>query len=429
VVALLGNFRAGEGDVVARGRIARGALLTLRIVSLVSAALAVAGCQDWAALSSTWEGEGVCAAYVVAGPTHTCVRMSNGALYCWGDNRFGQLGVGDTRQRNVPTRVPFEGAGVSKVYLPSGDGELSSDLGVFTCAITTDNVLWCWGGNRYGQLGSADTDVRTSPTQVQSLGSDIARASNGGTHTCAQNSDGRLFCWGSNLSGQLGFGAGSAQLIPAQVTIPGVTVERLATGSRFSCARSTDGSLYCWGDNGLGQLGLGDSAVRATPERVNALGMSAVRMAAGGAHLCVLLNDAEVWCHGDNRFGQLGTGDLTARLAPSHVAGGGLGRATQVYAGGGHSCALKVDGSLWCWGDNRSGQLAAGDTTARALPVQAAPELLGTQVTAASAGGGHTCAVKTDSSVWCWGNNQYGQVYEGAGPQALNPVRVLPPCQ
>jgi alpha-tubulin suppressor-like RCC1 family protein len=120
----------------------------MRAARLLPLCAVLAACHDWSALSSAYEGQGICAAYVVAGPTHSCVRLSNGALYCWGDNRFGQLGVGDTLPRKTPARLDFGALGVAKVYLPSGDGELSSDLGVFTCAITTDNAFWCWGGNR-----------------------------------------------------------------------------------------------------------------------------------------------------------------------------------------------------------------------------------------------------------------------------------------
>lgn len=353
--------------------------------------------------------------------------MTNGAMYCWGDNRFGQLGVGDASPRTRPTRLDFGELGVTKIYLPAGDGELSSDSGVFTCAVTTDNVLWCFGGNRFGQLGVGDTEVRSRPAKVAGLLNDIARASNGGGHTCAHANDGRLWCWGKNTGGQLGTGGTSAALAPAPVDLPGVSVERLATGANFTCARGADGSLWCWGENGSGQLGLGDVELRTAPTRVASAGTSIVRLSAGGAHLCAITTDGAALCWGDNRFGQLGVNDAQPRLAPTAV-GGNLGTVTQVYTGGTHSCALKVDNTLWCWGDNRSGQLGVGDTEPRALPVQVAPGLLGNQVAAAYAGGAHTCAVKSDGSVWCWGNNQYGQVTGTAGARTPVPVQLFPPC-
>lgn len=398
----------------------------IRALAAVGAAVALGGCHDWDSLSSTWEGEGVCTAYVVGGPSHTCARMSNGAMYCWGDNRFGQLGVGDARPRSAPARLDFGGLGVTKVYLPAGDGELTSDLGVFSCAITTDNGLWCWGGNRYGQLGLGDTELRSAPTRVAGLANDIAKAINGGTHTCAQTANGKLVCWGSNLQGQLGTGTNTSQVSPTMVDTVGWTVDRLATGGKFTCARGVDGSLWCWGENSSGQLGLGDMTARNVPTKVTPLGTRVVRLAAGGAHLCAFTTDGEAWCWGDNRFGELGVGDEAPRSVPARVGNGSLGAVSQVFAGGTHSCALKLDGTLWCWGDNRSGQLGVGDTTARNLPTQVA--VLSNQVAAAYAGGAHTCAVKTDGSVWCWGNNQYGQVGARASGRETAPVQVFSPC-
>lgn len=157
-------------------------------------------------------------------------------------------------------------------------------------------------------------------------------------------------------------------------------------------------------------------------------GVCAAYVVAGPTHTCVRMSNGSLYCWGDNRFGQLGLGDLAPRLVPTQVAGGMAGGVTQIFTGGSHSCVLKVDGTLWCWGDNRSGQLGLGDTDPRQLPVQVAPELLGNQVSAAYAGGAHTCVVKTDGSVWCWGNNQYGQVSSTAGARTTVPVRLLPPC-
>lgn len=389
-------------------------------------ALTLSACHDWYALSTSWEGEGVCTAYVVAGPSHTCARMTNGTMYCWGDNRFGQLGVGDVSPKKVPTRLNvFANVGVTRIYLPTGDGELSSDQGVFSCAISTDNVLWCWGGNRFGQLGVGDFEPRSSPTRVMGLTGEVSRASNGGGHTCAQLTDGSVWCWGKNTSGQLGTGDQSPSLAPRAVQLGGA-VERIATGNNFACARGVDGRVSCWGENGTGQLGLGDSMARSSPTQVSALGMNALRLAAGGSHGCSLANDGLVSCWGDNRFGQLGVGDTMPRTTPQVLTS--LGPVSQVFTGGSHTCALKLDSTLWCWGDNRSGQLGLGDTTPRLVPTQVSADTLGTQVAAASAGGAHTCAVKTDGSVWCWGDNRYGQLAGETGPSSAIPAPVFPTC-
>ena len=398
--------------------------------SLVIAAL-MFGCTDWASLSKDYEGPGVCPAYVVASSTHTCLRKTSGSLYCWGDNRFGQLGTGDTTKRSTPTRIDVAGLGITRVLLPAGETEITSDLAGNTCAITTDSSLYCWGDNRFGQLGRGDTTSVSKPAIVNGIDRHVARAGSGTGHICAQSVDGELFCWGKNTQGQLGLGEHGQEPNPTKVNI-GHVVERLAAGGDFSCARSTDGSLFCWGDNRLGQLGTGDGvAAQNVPVQVANMGTHVVRVSAGGAHACAYTDDGVVWCWGDNRSGQLGTGDQESHPRPVKVDPSGFGqvKTNEVLAGGTHTCALRDDNSLWCWGGNRFGQLGTGDTFPRTVPVQVAPDVLGQNVAAAYAGGAHTCAIKTDGSLYCWGNNQYSQLGVDVGSQSLNPVQVLGPCQ
>jgi alpha-tubulin suppressor-like RCC1 family protein len=398
--------------------------------ALVLALVIAGGCTEWTAFSKDYEGAGVCPAYVVAADTHTCLRKTNGSLYCWGDNRFGQLGTGDKVMRSAPTRIDFGGLGVAKVLLPSGAGEISSDLTVFTCAITTDDNLYCWGDNRFGQLGTGDTTSTPKPALVKVLGPRVSKATNGSGHTCAQTTDSALFCWGKNTQGQLGLGTLGQETSPVQVPFDR-PVERLSAGGDFSCARGTDGTLECWGDNRLGQLGTGDVVSQKKPVAVTTLGARVVRVSTGATHACAFTDDGVVWCWGDNRSGQLGTGDQDPRLTPVPIDPKGLGqvKANQIFAGGTHSCVLRDDSSLWCWGGNRFGQLGTGDTQPRLLPTQVAPDVLGHEVAAAYTGGAHTCAIKTNGALYCWGNNQYGQVGADVGSQTTTPVQVMGPCQ
>jgi alpha-tubulin suppressor-like RCC1 family protein len=384
----------------------------------------LASCNDWESLSST-PADNVCVAFIVAGDTHTCARRADGSLLCWGDNRFGQLGVGD-RQRHGATKVALGTTGATRVFLPSGNGDITSDLAVSACAITTANQLLCWGDNRFGQLGTGDQEAKLTPSRVDGFGGEIVKAASGAGHTCAETAEGGLYCWGRNAIGQLGMGDDKARTTPAKVAMP-VAVDRLSAGASFTCARGVDGSLFCFGANEYGQLGLGHNLPQSRPTKVQALA-AVVRVSAGAGHACVFTTDGIVSCWGDNREGQLGTGDQLPRSTPTRIDPAGLGAVTQVYAGGAHTCAQKVDNSLWCWGSNRFGQLGVGDTEARPKPVQVAPDVLGTSVAAAYAGGAHTCAVKVDGSVWCWGSNQYGQLGVDVGPLARSPVRVKPPC-
>lgn len=386
-------------------------------------ALVLAGCADWGALGRDYEEGGVCPAFAVAGDTHTCLRKTSGSLWCWGDNRFGQLGTGDKQQRLTPTRIDVGQQAVTKVYLPPGDGELSTDRAVFTCVIATDGTMWCWGDNRFGQLGLGDTDARAMPTRVEALGATVAKAGNGAGHTCALTIDGSLWCWGRSSNGQLGTDGGTST---TPVKVVGPTFDRIFLGGRHTCGQSNMSELWCWGANEKGQLGLGDRQDRPAPVKLAPLAQGVTRASAGAAHSCLLTSDGLTWCFGDNELGQLGIADGGSRLAPAPLGGSPALHVSQVDTGDAHSCALELDGSLWCWGNNRFGQLGLGDTEPRLVPARV--DALGNDVSSAYAGGAHTCAVKTDGSVWCWGNNQYGQLGTGDSSQRLVPTRVMPRC-
>jgi alpha-tubulin suppressor-like RCC1 family protein len=371
-----------------------------------------------------------CVAFVIAGDTHTCARMTKGGVTCWGDNRYGQLGTGNDKSQPRPVFALLPGVNVSRIYLPMGSGDISADRAVFTCGTTSDS-LYCWGDNRYGQLGLDHTDRQLLPVLVGVPGS-IARASNGGGHTCAQSSDGALWCWGNNTLGQLGTGDNGQKLIPTQVDASklGSSVKSLGCGAEHTCALSGQ-QLYCWGANGFGQLGTGDTKSTNAPTEVGVIGSSVERFSTGAKHTCAYTTEGELWCWGENKFGQLGTGDAVNKRNPEKVLATELGAVSWVSTGGQHSCAIRAsDSTLWCWGDNAWGQLGVGDQSLRKEPARVAPEIL-TEGTVASiyAGGAHTCAVKRDGSVWCWGNNQYRQLGASGASHETAPVQVFPPCE
>jgi hypothetical protein len=194
-----------------------------------------------------------------------------------------------------------------------------------TCAIRTDGTLWCWGGNGDGGLGVGDTNDRLTPTQVGSATTWASvSTAKGDDYTCATRTDGTLWCWGDNVSGQLGTGDTKNRLAPVQVgtaaTWASVSVTNGdgATGDQYTCATRTDGTLWCWGGNGAGQLGTGDTSSQLIPTQVGTATTWA-SVSAGWANACATRTDGTLWCWGDNTFGQLGTGDTTARLIPTEV--------------------------------------------------------------------------------------------------------------
>jgi len=281
---------------------------TVASLGIVCAIATCAACTDWERFSRDLDKTQSCATYVVVGDVHSCARTSNGTLFCWGDNRFGQLGIGDTSARDAPVVVDFSGLGALRVYLPTGNGDLTSDLTAFTCAIASDDDLWCWGDNRFGQLGlgpgggAQPAPGPSRPAKVGGLSGKPSKVTNGAGHTCVQMLDGALSCFGRNTQGQLGMGDRDPRTSPSRVDV-GRPVERLAAGAEFTCARTNDAVLFCWGANASGQLGLDNTDAQLRPAEVKALGARVGRFATGAAHACAFTeDDGKVHCWGEALF-------------------------------------------------------------------------------------------------------------------------------
>jgi alpha-tubulin suppressor-like RCC1 family protein len=297
---------------------------------------------------------------VAAGFGHACAVLAGGTLACWGYNFFGQLGIGGTAEQHLPTEVGVPPDGASTV----GTGALHA------CALVS-GLPWCWGRNASGQLGDGTLFDRDTPTSVVGTGQvlDIAP---GGAHTCARESAGSVSCWGSNTYGQLGDGSMAGNKpSPVSVFAPPGGIVDVAAGDNHSCAVATGGSLWCWGHNFWGQIGDGTTLERRTPVQVTKLGSDVVDVEAGSSHTCARKNDGSLWCWGGNGDGQLGNGSTLDEHEPQEITA--LGKTvTAVAAAVEHTCARKSDGSLWCWGKNGDGQLGDGSTTKKTTPVPVA---------------------------------------------------------
>jgi alpha-tubulin suppressor-like RCC1 family protein len=341
---------------------------------------------------------------VALGGAHTCAVKTDGSLWCWGYNEYGQVGNGTDEDKNTPVQIMS--SGVSSVAL-GGD---------HTCAVKTDGSLWCWGYNGAGQLGDGTDEDKNTPVQIMSSG--VVSAALGGDHTCAIKQDGSLWCWGYNYYGQLGDGTGGDKNTPVQIMSSGVS--SVALGGLHTCAVKTDGSLWCWGYNYYGQVGDGTWASKDTPVQIMSSGVSSVAL--GGNHTCAVKTDGSLWCWGYNDYGQVGNGTFGGNIStPVQIMSSGV---SSVALGGYHTCAVKTDGSLWCWGWNYYGQLGDGTNGIGAeknTPVQ----IMSSGVSSVALGGNHTCAVKTDGSLWCWGYNYYGQLGDGTWASKNTPVQIM----
>lgn len=215
-----------------------------------------------------------------------------------------------------------------------------------------------------------------------------------------------------------GFLAGGP--VPASAT-PQAAWAQVSTGYDATCATQTNRTLWCWGSNREGQLGIRGHVSQDAPVRVG-LRAGWVQVAAGADHACAVRNDQSLWCWGDGFNGDLGTGMTDSFSHPVQVLGGDV--YASVAGTGGTECAIRVDGTLWCWGNNQHGQVGDGSTAKVLAPVQVGSAADWTQVSAASL---VTCGVQADGSAWCWGDRKGGAIGDG-GPgvgDSLTPVQVL----
>ncbi len=293
-------------------------------------------------------------------------------------------------------------------------------LGGFTsCAILESGQLWCWGANEEGQLGLGNGSPNTVnvPTQV---GTDLwLDHSQGEDNGCAVRQDNTLWCWGNNEDGQLGVGDTTARNAPtaeASGATDWVQVEAATTGNH-ACGIRSDNSLHCWGGNNRGQLGVGDTADRNVPTALSAGTWSQVSL--GDEHSCGVRPDGTLWCWGSNEDGQLGQGDVVDLNAPTQV--GTDTNWGSVSAGFAHTCGLRTDGTLWCWGDNNSGALGTDDRIDHMSPVQVGAD---TWRLVVSTGNRYNCAVRSDGTLWCWGRNFRGALGTGDMADRGAPTQV-----
>jgi len=352
-------------------------------------------------------GSGVRA--IGAGGDHTCALTASGGIKCWGDNTYGQLGIGKFGYRPIPADVSGLGSGVRAIA--AGDSH--------TCALTAGGVK-CWGANRGGQLGNGMWTDSATPVDVSGLGSGVRAIAAGDSHTCALTAGG-VKCWGRNSSGQLGDGTTTSRNTPVDVSGLGAgVIAAIATGGWHTCALTAGGGVKCWGWNYYGQLGDGTTTSRTTPVDVSGLRSGVVAIAAGGYHTCALTVGGGVKCWGSNRYGQLGDGTTTNRTTPVDVSGLGSG-VVAIAAGGYHTCALTTGGGVKCWGQN-FGQLGNGTWGDRTTPVDVSGLTSG--VVAIATGYWHTCALTAGGGVKCWGQNSYGQLGDGTTTLRMTPVDI-----
>jgi alpha-tubulin suppressor-like RCC1 family protein len=353
---------------------------------------------------------------VSTGYMHSLAVQSNGTVWSWGFNDDGELGNGTTNPG--PTPMPVSGlTGMTAVAA----GQFHS------LALKNDGTVWAWGYNGNGRLGDGTGTTRTRPVQVINLTGVVAIAA-GASSSMALKNDGTVWTWGDNSSGQLGIGTFTQSLTPVQVA--GLTnVMSIAAGEAYNMALKNDGTVWSWGAGGFGQLGNGSTAFQPNIVQASAL-TGVIGISAGVSHSLAVKSDGTVWAFGRNDSGQLGDGTISGRLTPVQVTG--LTGEVAVAAGAAYSQALKSDGTIKAWGNNAHGQLGNGTTTASIVPVSSSTCASGVFATPGTspllsrlaASQNHSLVLKSDGTVWAWGENADGELGDGTIINRSSPVQA-----
>ncbi len=334
-------------------------------------------------------------------------------LWSWGFDNFGQLGDNSVANKSSPVQTVSGGTNWKQV---SGNG-------LYTAGIKTDGTLWLWGRNLYGGLGDNSVANKSSPVQTVSGGTNWKQVTSGFYYTPAIKTDGTLWTWGQNVYGGLGDNTIVHRSSPIQTVAGGTNWKQVSGGNNHVAAIKTDGTLWTWGFNSNGQLGDGSSIVhRSSPIQTVAGGTNWKLVSCGGYFTTAIKTDGTLWTWGRNTLGQLGDNTITHRSSPVQTVAGGTN--WKLVAGGGyHTPAIKTDGTLWLWGRNQYGQLGDNTITHRSSPVQTVAG--GTNWKLVACGYYHTSAIKTDGTLWLWGRNTYGALGDNSVANKSSPVQTV----
>ena len=347
---------------------------------------------------------------ISAGNNHNVAIKTNGTLWAWGRNNYGQIGDNTVILRSSPVQI-----GALTTW-----SEIAS-IDYITVATKTDGTLWTWGDNTYGQVGDNTVIKRSSPVQVGLLTTWSKLFACFGSINAAIKTDGNLSTWGSNANGGLGDGTGISRSSPVQIgTAQTETTNwsKAAISNAHTTSIKNDGTLWAWGANDSGQLGSNTVLYRSSPVQIGALTTWSV-ISGGTTQSAAIKTDGTLWTWGINTYGSLGDNTAINRSSPVQV--GALATWSNINAGQDHIMAIKTDGTLWTWGRNASGQLGDNTVILRSSPVQIGALTTWSQI---AGGGQQTAALKTDGTLWAWGFNVQGRLGDNTQAYRSSPVQI-----
>jgi len=347
----------------------------------------------------------------IASQTVTNMAIKNdGTLWAWGADINGSVGNGSTLTSNVsaPSQI-----GNDTTWQAIWGGAY------YGMAMKTNGTLWGWGQNT-SNLGMGENAGSVVPAPLQvGTDTDWNILACGGQHVLAIKDNGTLWTWGSNIYGQVGLNSSWSNFFSPQ-QLGSSTWIAVSGGESHSLGIKSDGTLWSWGANDKGQLGIGNNGQHSAPVQVgNASNW--VKVAAAYGTSFAIKSDGTLWGWGDNTYGQIGDGTATDKTSPVQI---GTGTNWQIISpAGGHTLAIKTDGTLWAWGLNNYGQLGNGTTTSSYTPMQ-----LGTATNWISVDGNvtSTIALKNDGTIQTWGRNYFGNLGNGTTTSSSTPLTL--PC-
>jgi len=465
---------------------------------------------------------GVILTQISARGNHACALGSNSKAYCWGNGDYGVIGNGVINNYSFPVAV-HQGeipTGITLMQISIGENHI--------CALGSDGKAYCWGKNDNGQLSNNNATVAYTPVAVHQgqipTGVNLTQISVGSAHTCALGSDSKAYCWGSGSDGQLGNNSTTNALTPVAVhqgEIPiGTIINQITAGRATTCAHGSDSKAYCWGRGASGQLGNNSTAKALTPVAVHRgeipTGVSFAKIATRFDRTCAIGSDGKAYCWGENGLGQLGNNLTTNALTPvavhqgeiplegtqvkvdntpvpvkyispyeleitmpAHSAGKvnitvinpdntthTLSQAYEYYqpqnptitsitpntssvAGnktitvngtnfdqmkwkqvsakdGIYACGVNFEGKAYCWGGGSLGRLGNNSTDNALTPVAVHQGEIpsGVSLVQISIGQQHTCALGSNGKAYCWGSGSDGRLGNNSTTNALTPVAV-----
>lgn len=375
---------------------------------------------------------------IQGGLLRTWASKTSNMFQCWGDNTGNMLGLNTNATKiltmpvvvtfanyNLSTPVPISFTGSPSwklVSMSGGNGGAGHVL-----AIRSDNLLFAWGSNSYGEIGDGTIIRKNSPVQIGTSSWTVVSASQNTSH--AIRSDGALFAWGRNTLNALGDNTSSNRSSPVAI-LAGSSFVAVKSSYLNTYAISSVGNMYGWGQGTNGAIGDNTAVTKSAPVQIGT-GFTWLDISTGQYSAYALRSDFKMFAWGLGTSGQLGDGTIVSKSSPvqigtsswTSVGGGGNIAGAKTDGGswlGTFGSAIRSDGGLFTWGLNTSGQLGNNSVTATSSPVQ-----IGTSSwTAVRRGGSFVMALRTDNTLWAWGGNQYGQLGDGTIVNKSTPVQI-----